>query len=100
MNPAATCPACQSFDFEIVESAGYGRIFTYTVVHHGSHPATMGAVPYTVATIQLDDCDSVKLLSNIVGCDTREVHIGMPVELVWDDVNETLVLPRFRPRSG
>jgi uncharacterized OB-fold protein len=30
--------------------------------------------------------------------DPDEVEIGMPVELVWEDMSENLAVPRFRPR--
>ena len=95
--PSAVCPKCRGFNFEFDESAGRGRVFTYTIVYHGAHPAVMDAVPYAVAVVRLDDCGGVKLISNVVGCSYDEVRVDMPVELAWDDVSADLSVPRFRP---
>jgi len=95
--PSAVCSYCGSFDFTFEESAGRGRVFTYTVVYHAGHPAVMDAVPYTVAVVRLDDCGGVKLVTNVVGCSYDEVRVDMPVEVVWDEVSADLTVPRFRP---
>ena len=97
--PSAVCADCGSFDFTFDESAGRGRVFTYTVVYHAGHPAVMDAVPYPVAVVRLDDCGGVKLTSNIVGCHYDEVRVDMPVEVVWDEVSADLIVPRFRPAA-
>ena len=45
--------------------------------------------PYAVAIVELDEESDVRLTTNIVGCDPWDVHIGMHVEVIfeeWDDV--------------
>ena len=98
--PSAVCADCGSFGFTFDESAGRGRVFTYTVVYHAGHPAVMDAVPYAVAVVRLDDCGGVKLISNVVGCSYDEVRVDMPVEVVWDEVSADLTVPRFRPAAA
>ena len=98
--PSAICSKCRGFDFEFDESAGRGRVFTYTVVHHAGHPAVADAIPYAVAVVQLDDCGGAKLVSNVVGCSYAEVRVEMPVEVVWDEVSADLTVPRFRPAAS
>lgn len=39
------------------------------------------------------------MISNLVGVDPGDVTIGMPVELVWEDMSAELAIPRFRPGS-
>lgn len=39
-----------------------------------------------------------RLTSNVVGASYEELAVGMAVEVVFDDVTETITLPRFRPR--
>ncbi len=95
--PHPLCGRCQSPDHEWVPSAGRGSVFTYTIVGHSVHPATTDAVPYVVAVVALDDCGGVLVTSNVVGCDPHDVHVGMPVEVVWEDLDEELTLYRFRP---
>jgi uncharacterized OB-fold protein len=36
-------------------------------------------------------------MTNIVGCENKDIHIGMPVEVVFEDINEEITLPKFRP---
>ncbi len=53
-------------------------------------------MPYNAVIVQLRDCGGVRITSNLVDCSNDEVRIGMPVELVWEDVNDEVTLPRFR----
>jgi uncharacterized OB-fold protein len=43
--------------------------------------------------------EGTRLGANVVGCDPEEVHIGMPVELSIENVDEEMKLPFFRPVS-
>jgi uncharacterized OB-fold protein len=37
------------------------------------------------------------MLTNVVDCTPEQVKIGMPVEVVFDDVTPQVTLPKFRP---
>jgi uncharacterized OB-fold protein len=52
-------------------------------------------VPYNVAIVELDE--GPRMMTNIVGCNNDELAIGMPVEIVYDDVTDNVTLPRFQP---
>ena len=43
--------------------------------------------------------EGVRMLTNIVGCAPDDVRIGMPVEVVFDDVTPTVTLPKFKPAN-
>ena len=94
--PSELCARCQSPDHEWVESAGRGSVFTFTIVGHPVHEATTPAVPYAVVIVELDDCGGVLVPSNVIDCDPSEITIGMTLEVAWDDVNDTVAIPRFR----
>jgi uncharacterized OB-fold protein len=47
------------------------------------------------AVIELGE--GTRIISNVAGCEPEEVHIGMPVELSIENVDEELKLPLFRP---
>ena len=36
-------------------------------------------------------------ISNVIGLPNRDLKVGLPVEVVFDDVSPTATLPRFRP---
>jgi len=40
--------------------------------------------------------EGVRLVSNMVDIKPEEVSIGMPVEVVFEDIAEGLTLPKFR----
>ena len=48
--------------------------------------------------VELED-ERVRILSNVVGIKLEEVYIGMPVEAVFDDVDEELTLLKFKKRE-
>ena len=93
--PAPLCPGCRSTDSDWKELSGRGEVYTYTIVHR---PIAAGqALPYLIAVIALEDAGGVRMISNLVGVAPEAVAIGMPVELVWEDMSAELALPRFRP---
>lgn len=52
-------------------------------------------VPYVFGVVRLEE--GLFLTTNVVGADPAEIHIGMPVEVVFDDVTDEIAIPRFRP---
>ena len=93
--PADFCPACLSNIYDYLVSKGWGRIYTFAVYHQAFHPAFADDLPYTVAIVALDE--GPRLLTNIVQCRSDEVKCGMRVTVVWDAVDETITLPKFKP---
>lgn len=35
-------------------------------------------------------------MSNIVGCDPEDIECDMPVEVIWEDINEEFAVPKFK----
>ena len=95
--PRALCPGCLAGDPEWVLSSGRGSVYTYTVTYQKLAPGFRDSVPYILAYVELDE--GVRLLTNIVDCAPDAVRIGMPVEVVFDDVSSELAVPKFRPAS-
>ena len=50
-----------------------------------------------VAVIALENAGGVRIISNLVDVNPDELEIGLPVELVWEDMSADLAIPRFRP---
>ena len=55
--------------------------------------------PYSVAVVAIEEDDRIRVTTNIVGCDPEDVHIGMPVHIAFEQV-EDVWLPLFAPRAG
>ena len=87
---------CMDDDVEILESAGEGTIYSFSVVRQSYHPFFRNLVPYAVAYVDLDE--GFRMLTNITGVDDpiHELTIGQRVELVWEE-HEALSIPLFKP---
>jgi uncharacterized OB-fold protein len=95
--PRALCPACLSDDTEWLRCSGRGAVYTFTVTHQNQAPGFREQLPYVLAYVELEE--GVRLLTNIVGCSPDDVCIGMPVEVVFDDVTAEVTLPKFKPAA-
>jgi hypothetical protein len=93
--PRAVCPACLSGATEWVRASGRGTVYSFTVTHQNQAPGFHDAVPYVLALVEL--AEGVTLMTNVVDCAPEEVRIGMPVEVVFEDVTAEVTLPKFRP---
>jgi uncharacterized OB-fold protein len=93
--PQPLCPHCFSAKWTWVPASGRGRVYTFTETHQAFHPAWAGAVPYVVATIELDE--GVRVVSDLPDGDRADVRIGAKVEVFFDELPGTdVTLPRFR----
>jgi uncharacterized OB-fold protein len=54
-------------------------------------------LPYIVALIDLEE--EVRVTANIVEGTPEVMHVGMPVEVVYERVTDDVTLPQFRPRA-
>ena len=86
------CPACQSFAFHWTASSGRGTVYSYSVVHHQTHPAF--SVPYTIVLVELQD--GPRFIAQFRAADGKPVSIDMPVNLEWEDYPDQ-ALPVFVP---
>jgi uncharacterized OB-fold protein len=93
--PRPMCPSCHSIEKAWVPSKGKGKIHSWVTYRESPHPGFKA--PYSVVLVELDE--GVRLISNMVDTDPEEISIGMPVEVVFDDVLDDLTLPKFR-RAG
>jgi uncharacterized OB-fold protein len=92
--PRAVCPSCGNLDVTWVPASGRGSVYSFTVIRRAVPPYD-AAAPFVVAYVELDE--GVRILTNVVECESDEVEIGMPVEVVFHDTGEGRALYRFRP---
>ena len=93
--PRPICINCMSGNLEWVSSSGRGTVYSFTVVHQNVMPGFAQEVPYVFAIIEL--AEGVRLSTNIEGCAPADVHIGMPVVVVFEPISPEVSLPKFRP---
>jgi uncharacterized protein len=88
------CGECGSFSYEWARSSGRGKVYSWITVVQAMVPAFNDAVPYTVPLVDLDE--GVRMVAMIQGVAPEAMKIGMPVEIVFEDVTPEITLPRFR----
>jgi uncharacterized protein len=95
--PRELCSTCLGTEATWESVSGRGEIFSYNVMHQIYHPAFARAVPYGVVVVKL--AEGPKMTSNLVDCPIDRIKIGMPVEVVFDEVSSDVTLPKFRPTT-
>jgi uncharacterized OB-fold protein len=95
--PRGICAHCWSNDIRWVQASGKGTVWTFTVTYQNRTPGFAEEIPYALALVELEE--GVKMFTNIVNCDPREVKIGMPVEVTFVQANDQVTVPYFKPIS-
>lgn len=93
--PALVCPKCLAAEHTWVAMSGRATIWSFIVVHRPQHPGFFADAPYNVAVVEL--AEGIRLHTNVVDCANEELHIGMPVEVTFQKVDDEITLPKFRP---
>jgi uncharacterized protein len=89
------CPHCFAARLEWRQASGRGTLYTFTVMHQVMNQGFASAVPYNVAQVDLEE--GVRMVSNVVGIRNDALRVGMKLEAVFEDVGESVSLPKFRP---
>ena len=97
------CPRCDRHQFyprllcrvclgpvTLVEAAGTGVIYSFTVVHRA--PPGFDT-PYVVALVDLDE--GPRMMANLVGAAPAQAAIGQRVRVTYEDIGEGRLLPQF-----
>ena len=95
--PRESCAACGSFNWSWERASGKGHVFSWTVMHRALHPGFTPDVPYATVVIEL--AEGVRIVSHVLDLDPGQLRVGLPVEVVFDDVTPEVTLPKFRPLS-
>ncbi len=95
--PRELCSHCLATGANWVTVSGRGQIFSYNIIHQVYHPGFAADVPYSVVVVQLEE--GARMVSNLVDVQPRDVRCGMPVEVVFEKLNDEITLPKFRPRK-
>ena len=93
--PRPMCPACRSFEYDWAPASGRGRVWSWVVVHPPVLPAFADRAPYNVIVVELEE--GVRMIGNLLGVPAEDIREGATVEVAWEDVEEGISLPIWRP---
>ncbi len=85
-------PNCESTDFREVELSRTGQIWSYTNACYKPPPPFVAKEPfepYAIAAVQLEDEKMVVLGQLVEGLSVADLKVGMPMELVLEELHET-----------
>jgi uncharacterized OB-fold protein len=72
---------------------GRGSLYSWTVVWRPQ--SDRFRVPYAPAIVELTE--GYQMLSNIVNCQVEDLHLDMPVEVLFTPLTPGTVIPYFQP---
>ena len=96
--PRPLCPACRSFDYDWALASGRGVVHTFTIVHRPTLPAFEAQLPYNVIVVRLEE--GPFMVSNLIDYAPDDLRIDLPVEVMFEPLDDDIALPKFRPRRG
>jgi uncharacterized OB-fold protein len=91
--PRAHCTHCGSHDLRVLDSAGRGTLYSYTVIRQTPDPAFRGDVPYIVALVDL--AEGFRILTHL-RAEPEAAVVGGQVRLEWI-TRDGVQLPVFEP---
>jgi hypothetical protein len=89
------CPSCHSLEQDVIDLAGTGVVYSYSILHHPQHPSF--EYPVIAVLVELDE--GVRILSNLVDILPDDVRIGMPVQVRFEPTRDDMAVPVFAPRG-
>ena len=95
--PREICPECGGIEWTWQSSSGRGTVYTWTTTYRSLHPAWVDT-PFAQVVVELEE--GPRVMTSIVDRMPDELRIGMPVEVVYDDVTPEVTLAKFRSRPG
>ncbi len=95
--PAPVCPDCHGKGLAVKAVSGRATVLTYTLNHQPWVPAPDH--PYAIAIVEIEEQPGLRLMTNVVNCPAEEVHVDMPVRVVFEQ-HEDVWIPLFEPRDA
>ena len=93
--PRPRCDRCGSYEWDTVEAAGKGTLYSFVVMHYPQVPAF--DYPLPIGLVELDE--GTRLVADLVDVERDDLKVGMALEIEWQDHDDELSLPAFRPTT-
>lgn len=101
--PRPMCPHCHSTLRSWAPVSGKGTIWSFVVPHPPLLPEFTELAPYSVVLVTLDESATLRMVGNLVetpgdpinAIDPARIEIGATVRVVFEPVDDELVLPRW-----
>jgi hypothetical protein len=97
--PRPFCAKCGNREVESFKASGKGTLASY-VINQRPAPGFEADAPYAIAVVELQE--GPRMMSNITGVpQTPEALVlDMPLEVVFEEISDTINLPKFKPAGA
>ena len=95
--PLPSCPYCGELGGEWTAVSGEGTIYSWVIVYHPIDPRLFSQVPFIIAMIELKE--GPRIIGRLVNAQPEQIKIGMPVKVVYEDIDDNLTLLNYEPCS-
>ena len=100
--PHPTCRQCGAEDIRWVTVSGRGTLFSWAVVERALFEPFATKAPYVPGLVALEEDPSVRIVTNIVDCESAELRVDMPVRAIFRDLtfpggDRRVAAPFFTP---
>lgn len=92
--PRYMCAKCGSDRWQWQESSGKGKIFSWIITHQAMHPKFRDETPYAALIVAMEE--GVRFVSRPLGITNEDLAIDMPVQVIFEKIDEDYALPLFR----
>jgi uncharacterized protein len=94
--PSPRCGRCHSANVAPAPVSGRGTVYSYSFSIQAFMP---GLRPYCLALVELEEQADVRLTTQLVDCVSDDIHIGLPVRVVFVPGPNGIWVPFFTPVS-
>lgn len=94
--PVALCPDCLSEELQFEDVSGRGHVRAITRTHVARDPYFASLAPYVVAIVELVECPSLLMVSNLPFDPPDNVEIDAPVVIDFEASDVDQLIPQFR----
>ena len=92
--PRDRCPECWSQELGWIEASGKATIYSFSITLEGVEKMFVEDLPIVLAWVDLPE--GIRMQSNIIECDPKDVEIGAEVELAFKKLTDEITLPYFK----
>ncbi len=96
--PKKRCPQCWSENLEWIKSSGKAKVYTFSIMRDMVEPVFRADLPYVLAMVDLKE--GIRMTTRIVNCIPEDIHIGMEVDVVFENLSPECALPVFQPADS
>ncbi len=94
---SVACQGCGAEDDYVwTPPSGRGKLSSWVVYRRAFAPFEDSDLPYAVAEVELEE--GVRLISRVVNAELDEYRAGMPLQVAFLPVTDTVTLVVFEPR--